>query len=80
MSAVQAPIVVMPSLKESVSRSLTILVSGGISTPGADTRPPTLGERAADRETKPEDGAEVDGELGQGQFTFLSGEIWNAYP
>jgi len=31
-----------------------------------DTRPTTLGEWAADYETKPEDGAEVDRELGQG--------------
>ena len=31
-----------------------------------DTRPTTPGEWAADHETKPEDGAEVDRELGQG--------------
>ena len=38
-----------------------------------DTRPTTPGERAADRETEPEDGAQVDRELGQGQITcFLS--------
>jgi len=41
-----------------------------------DMRPTTPGEWAADHETKPEDGAEVDRELGQGQITFLSGEIW----
>jgi hypothetical protein len=45
-----------------------------------DTRPTTPGEWAADRETKPEDGAEVDRELGRGQITFLSGEIQLAYP
>ena len=39
-------------------------------------RPTTPGEQAADCETKPEDGAEVDVELGRGQITFLSGEIW----
>ena len=38
-----------------------------------DMRPTTPGERAADRETKPEDGAEVDRELGRGQITTL---IW----
>ena len=40
------------------------------------TRPTTPGERAADREAEPEAGAEVDEELGQGQITFLFGEIW----
>ena len=38
-----------------------------------------LGELAADNEASPEDGAEVDGELGQGQITFLFGEICCAY-
>ncbi len=40
------------------------------------TRPTTPGERAADREAEPEERAEVDEELGQGQITFpLFGEI-----
>ena len=34
---------------------------------------------AADNEASPEDGAEVDGELGQGQITFLFGEICCVY-
>ena len=34
---------------------------------------------AADHEASPEDEAEVDGELGQGQITFLFGEICCAY-
>ena len=38
-----------------------------------------LGEWAADHEASPEDEAEVDGELGQGQITFLFGEICCAY-
>ena len=52
-----------------------------------DTRPTTPGEWAADHETKPEDGVEVDRELGQGQITILSSQeeslIWGelkAYP
>ncbi len=36
-----------------------------------DTRPTTPGERAADREAEPEDGAEVDQALGRGQITCL---------
>ncbi len=43
-------------------------------------RPTTLGERAADREAEPEDGAEVDVELGQGQFTTLIWGELKAYP
>jgi hypothetical protein len=35
------------------------------------TRPTTPGERAADREAEPEDGAQVDVELGRGQITCL---------
>ena len=38
-----------------------------------------LGEWAADHEASPEDKAEVDGELGQGQITLLFGEICCAY-
>jgi hypothetical protein len=38
-----------------------------------------LDERAGDREVDPETGTEVDGELGQGQITFLFGEICCAY-
>jgi len=37
------------------------------------TRPMTPDERAADREVEPEEGAQVNGELGQGQITTL---IW----
>ncbi len=43
-------------------------------------RPTTPGECAVQHEAELEDGAEVDGELGQGSFTFLSGEICRAYP
>jgi hypothetical protein len=44
------------------------------------TRPTTPGERAADREAKPEERAEVNEELGQGQITTLIwGELWT-YP
>ena len=45
-----------------------------------DTRPTTPGERAADRETEPEDGAQVDRELGQGQITTLIWRDLEAYP
>ena len=37
-------------------------------------------QRAADREAEPEDGAEVDVELGQGQFTTLIWGDLEAYP
>lgn len=37
------------------------------------------GEWAGDHEASPEDGTEVDGELGQGKITFLFGEICCAY-
>ncbi len=43
-------------------------------------RPTTLGERAADREAEPEDGAEVDVELGRGQITTLIWGDLEAYP
>ena len=38
-------------------------------------RPIAPGERACQREAELEDGVEVDVALGQGQITFLSGEI-----
>ncbi len=44
------------------------------------TRPTTLGEQAADCETEPEDGAEVDVELGRGQITTLIWGDLEAYP
>jgi hypothetical protein len=41
-----------------------------------DTRPTAPGEWAADYETKPKDGAEVDRELGRGQITCLGSKQW----
>jgi hypothetical protein len=42
----------------------------------SDTRPTTLGERAADREAEPEERAQVDQALGRGQITCLAAKHW----